>query len=151
MNKINKLVNEFECKKCGKCCNKYGRIEIRFSDVERIEKAPVDSYGIIYDKSGIPHLVTKDDGSCYYYDEVYGCGIHRYKPMDCKIYPYMLYDGWFWRKTCLKERETEEYKAEKLFLITEQEKENEELRDWQYEGCMTKQTIKNKNMEEKKL
>jgi len=81
----------FECRMCGHCCHGEGGIVMTEKDQKRLAghlgisvEELVDTYTC--EKGGKLHLITGDDGYCFFFKE--GCGVHPGRPDICRAWPY---------------------------------------------------------------
>jgi hypothetical protein len=77
----------FNCKKCGKCCNKKGYVYFELNEVVDISKylnLPINKF--------IKKYLKKDENNRYYlkncpfYEN--GCIIYDVRPVQCRQYPF---------------------------------------------------------------
>jgi len=84
-------VEAFECQMCGHCCYGEGGIIMTAKDQKRLAKhlnVTVDELVKKYteERGGKLHLITKDDGYCFFFKE--GCGVHIGRPDVCRAWPF---------------------------------------------------------------
>lgn len=90
---VNKIMNIFECKKCGDCCKGYGGTFVTDSDIEAIAAyVKVEPRYFLRDycqMSGTrPVLAQGKDGYCIFRENKI-CSIHPVKPRMCRAWPFI--------------------------------------------------------------
>jgi Fe-S-cluster containining protein len=76
-----------ECKKCGNCCKSFDNIRLRSSDVARLNN--LDS-GKFVQREGRKYFLSNESG-CPYFNGT-ECKIHKIKPFECRMYPFLTID-----------------------------------------------------------
>lgn len=86
---------QFECTKCGDCCNVWeGSVWLVEGDVPRLANylnMPEEDVIEKYTNKNKDDLVIqrKDNGECPLFEHGVGCTVHEAKPNQCSTYPFM--------------------------------------------------------------
>lgn len=83
----------FSCRLCGLCCHGKGGIIVSPKDLARFSEAfnmSSKDFLLQYTDMDVskPHINTKDDGFCVFYDSDKSCTIHESRPDVCRAWPY---------------------------------------------------------------
>ncbi|WP_291327989.1 YkgJ family cysteine cluster protein [Desulfovibrio sp. UCD-KL4C] len=85
------MIEAFDCKRCGHCCQGEGGIIMTQKDRARL----ADHLGLSEEEmilkfsetvNGKIRLKSKEDGYCIFFDE--GCGVHPGRPDICRAWPF---------------------------------------------------------------
>ena len=84
-------IEAFDCQMCGHCCHGEGGIVMTGKDQKRLAEFLEISVEELIEKyteerGGKLHLVTGDDGFCFFFKE--GCGVHPGRPDICRAWPF---------------------------------------------------------------
>jgi Fe-S-cluster containining protein len=87
---------DFQCKRCGICCQVADPIDIYPKDIRRLSSHFNISIGEAVDEYTIPHPTEPDlrafkaSAPCRFYDEAQsGCSIYQARPMVCRCSPFL--------------------------------------------------------------
>ncbi|CCO24903.1 YkgJ family cysteine cluster protein [Maridesulfovibrio hydrothermalis] len=85
------MIQAFECKMCGHCCQGEGGIIMTAGDRKRLadflgmsEEDMVKEYSETV--NGKIRLQSREDGYCVFFNE--GCGVHPGRPDICRAWPF---------------------------------------------------------------
>jgi hypothetical protein len=96
-------MNNFECKRCGKCCKWPGYVRLLTGEAEKIADflglelhAFTAEYTVVTADRNNLSLTEKADGSCIFFeDNPPGCAINSVKPKQCRDFPHHWnFPGW---------------------------------------------------------
>lgn len=87
------LMDAFECKQCGICCEGKGGIIVSPSDLTRLARYLHMAAEEVIARFGEYHgtkLTLKNgaDGFCIFYHKESGCSVHEGKPAVCQAWPF---------------------------------------------------------------
>ncbi len=83
----------FACRMCGECCRGTGGIVLRGGDEDRLAAAlglspAAFRAGYAEKRRGKSRLRTGSDGSCIFFRDGSGCGVHAARPDICRAWPF---------------------------------------------------------------
>lgn len=87
------MVEEFDCKGCGHCCEGAGGIIVTPREIARLSEfldMAVEKFERQYAEqvNGKTRVRTGESGRCVFFTEGIGCGVHPAKPDVCRAWPF---------------------------------------------------------------
>lgn len=94
---MSKVMESFECQRCGACCRWPGSVLVQAADIEQIAaflgmtpEAFIDRHTILARNRAQLTLRETGDGACEFLDPDGRCQIYSVRPRQCRDFPY----GW---------------------------------------------------------
>ena len=88
------MIDKIDCSNCTQVCCEITTYKLTNQDIERIRTAIHDSQyciedAVIHNKDGTIQL----EQPCLFLDASKDCTIYKYRPLGCKIYPIVYFNG----------------------------------------------------------
>jgi len=89
-----KIAQEFECKRCQRCCEQPGSVYLKEGESERIASfLEQDVYAFVNESCDLEDrtklvLKKREDDGCIFLTET-GCSIHEVKAKQCRDFPFL--------------------------------------------------------------